>query len=99
MLEGFKSAIREGFCVRDIFRSHVVQVLEILRTVNGEKMEMVVKEMISSSLEEEDEGEGEGEGGIRKVSEMVVNPEAVEYFQRFRDWEGDEEPSKEKSKL
>lgn len=33
---------------------------------------------------------------------MVVNPKAVEYFRRFRDWEGDEEeeePSKEKSKL
>lgn len=37
---------------------------------------------------------------------MVVNPEAVEYFWGFRDWEGDEEeeeeeeePSKEKSKL
>lgn len=34
----------------------------------------------------------------------MVNPEAVEYFWRFRDWEGDEEeeeevPSKEKSKL
>lgn len=37
-----------------------------------------------------------------KVSETVVNLEAVEYFWRFRDWEGDEEeevPSKEKSKL
>lgn len=36
----------------------------IPRTVNGEKMEMVVKEMISSSSsseEEEEEGEGEGE--------------------------------------
>lgn len=37
---------------------------------------------------------------------MVVNPKAVDYFRRFRDWEGDEEeeeeeevPSKEKSKL
>lgn len=62
-----------------------VQVPGILRTVNGKKMEMVVKEMISTSLEEED----------------VVNPEAVDYFRRFRDWEGDEEevPSKEKSKL
>lgn len=36
-----------------------VQVLEITRTVNGEKMEMVVKEMISSSWEEEGEGECE----------------------------------------
>lgn len=38
-----------------------------------------------------------------KVSETVVNPEAMEYFRRFRDWEGDEEEeevlSKEKSKL
>lgn len=39
------------------------------------------------------------------VSETVVNPEAVDYFRKFRDWEGDEEeeeeeePSKEKSKL
>lgn len=60
--------------------------------MNGEKMEMVVKEMISP---EEEEGEGEGER--RKVSETVV-----EYFRRFRYWEGDEEeevPSKEKSKL
>lgn len=75
----------------------MVQVSGIARTVNGKKMEMVVKEMISS----EEEEEGEGEGGRRKVSEMVVNPEAVEYFWRFRDWEGDEEevPSKEKSKL
>lgn len=75
----------------------MVQVLEILRTVNGEKMEMVVKEVISSEEEEEVEG---------KVNETVVNPKAVEYFWRFRDWEGDEEdeeeeevPSKEKSKL
>lgn len=79
----------------------MVQALEISRTVNGEKMEMVVKEMISSSWEEEEEVEGEG--GRRKVSETVVNPKAVEYFRRFRDWEGDEEeeevPSKEKSKL
>lgn len=37
----------------------MVQVREISRTVNGEKMDMVVKEMISS--EEEEEGEGEGE--------------------------------------
>lgn len=37
----------------------MVQVLEITRTVSGEKMEMVVKEMISS--EEEEEGEGEVE--------------------------------------
>lgn len=30
-----------------------------------------------------------------------MSPEAVEYFWRFGDWEGDEEevPSKEKSKL
>lgn len=31
------------------------------------------------------------------MSETVVNPKAVEYFRRFRDWEGDEEeevPSK-----
>lgn len=81
-----------------------VQIREILRTVYGEKMEMVVKEVISYSLEEEDEGEEEGEeeGRRRKMSETVVNPEAVEYFWRFRDWEGDEEeevPSKEKSKL
>lgn len=82
-----------------------VQVLEIPRTVNEEKMEMVVKEMISSEEEEEEEGGGEGggEGRRRKMSETVVNPEAVEYFWRFRDWEGDEEeeevPSKEKSKL
>lgn len=40
------------------------------------------------------------------MSETVVNPEAVEYFWRFGDWEGDEEdeqeeevPSKEKRKL
>lgn len=35
------------------------------------------------------------------MSETVVNPKAVDYFRRFRDWEGDEEevPSKEKSKL
>lgn len=45
-----------GFCLRDMFPEYVVQVLEITRTVNGEKMEMVVKEMISS---EEEEGEGE----------------------------------------
>lgn len=63
---------------------------------------MVVKEVISS----EEEEEGEGEGRRRKVSETVVNPKAVEYFLRFRDWEGDEEdeqeeevPSKEKRKL
>lgn len=47
--------------LRDMFRSHVVQIREILRTVNGKKMETVVKEMISSEEEEEGEGEGEGE--------------------------------------
>lgn len=59
-----------------------------------------MKEMISS--EEEEEDEGEEEGGIRKVSETVVNPKAVDYFRRVRGWEEDEEeevPSKEKSKL
>lgn len=40
-----------------MFRSYVVQVLEITRTVNGEKMEMVVKEVISSEEEEEVEVE------------------------------------------
>lgn len=101
MLEGFKSAIREGLSSK----RHVSGVWGsgsgIPRTVNGKKMEMVVKEVISS---EEEEGEGEEEEGERrKVSETVVNSEAVEYFWRFRDWEGDEEeeevPSKEKSKL
>lgn len=42
-----------------MFPEYGVQVSEILRTVNGKKMEMVVKEMSSSSLEEEGEGEGE----------------------------------------
>lgn len=44
-----------------MFPEYGVQVREILRTVNGKKMEMVVKEMISSEEEEEGEGEGEGE--------------------------------------
>lgn len=99
MLEGFKSAIREGLSSK----RHVSGVWGpgsgIPRTVNGEKIEMVVKEVISS----EEEEEGEGEGGRRKVSETVVNPKAVECFWRFRDWEGDEEEeevlSKERSKL
>lgn len=57
---------------------------------------MVVKEMISTIWKRKRK---------RKGSETVVNPEAVEYFWRFRDWEGEEEeeeeevPSKEKSKL
>lgn len=55
-----QNAIREGFCVRDMFPEYGVQVREFLRTVNGEKMGMVVKEVISSE-EEEEEDEGEGE--------------------------------------
>lgn len=58
-MEGFKSAIREGLSSKRHVLKYGVQVREISRTVNGEKMEMVVKEMISS--EEEEEGEGEGE--------------------------------------
>lgn len=102
-MEGFKSAIREGLSSKRYVLEYGVQVSGIPRTVNGERMEMVVKEMSSSSWEEEEEEEGEEEGGRRKLSETVVNPKAVDYFRRFRDWEGDEEeeevPSKEKSKL
>lgn len=58
-MEGFKSAIGEGLSSKRYVLKYVIQVLEILRTVNGEKMEMVVKEMISYSWEEEGEGEGE----------------------------------------
>lgn len=58
VLEGFKSAIKEGLSSE----RHVLKLCGsgsgIPRTVNGEKMEMVVKEMISSE-EEEEEGEGE----------------------------------------
>lgn len=57
-MEGFKSAIREGLSSKRYVLKYGVQVLEIPRTVNGEKMEMVVKEMISSE-EEEEEDEGE----------------------------------------
>lgn len=58
-MEGFKSAIGEGLSSKRYVLKYGVQVREILRTVNGEKMEMVVKEMSSSSWEEEEEVEGE----------------------------------------
>lgn len=60
-MEGFKSAIKEGLSSKRYVQKSCGSGSGIPRTVNGEKMEMVVKEVISSSLVEEEEDEGEGE--------------------------------------
>lgn len=76
-----KSTIRNALSPRHVPR-FIVPVPDVPVTINGKKVESAVKEVMA--------------GKEVKVSQTVVNPEAIEYFKRFRNWEGEEEVVKAK---
>ena len=69
-----KLAIRQGLSSRHVPK-FVIQVPDIPVTINGKKVEIAVKQMMS--------------GKDVKASATVQNPEAVEYFRRFRELESE----------
>lgn len=69
-----KLAIRQGLSSRHVPK-FVIEVPDIPITINGKKVEPPVKQMIS--------------GKDVKPSATVQNPEALEYFRRFRDTESE----------
>ena len=64
-----KQAIRQGLSSRHVPK-FVLEVPEIPVTINGKKVEIAVKQMLS--------------GKDVTISATVANPEAIEYFKRFR---------------
>ena len=69
-----KLAIRQGLSSRHVPK-FVIQVPDIPVTINGKKVEIAVKQMMS--------------GKDVQASATVQNPEAVEYFRRFRELESE----------
>lgn len=67
-----KDAIKRGLSSRHVPR-FILEVPDIPTTINGKKVETPVKQTIS--------------GKDVKASATVQNPEALEYFKRFRDIE------------
>ena len=67
-----KKAIKEGLSSRHVPK-FVLEVPDIPITINGKKVETPVKQIMS--------------GRDVKASSTVQNPEALEYFKRFRDTE------------
>ena len=67
-----KDAIKQGLSSRHVPR-FVLEVPEIPTTINGKKVETPVKQVIS--------------GRDVKASATVQNPDALQYFKRFRDLE------------
>ncbi|KAJ5583977.1 acetoacetate-CoA ligase [Penicillium hetheringtonii] len=70
-----KTAIRTGLSPRHVPK-FVLHVPDIPMTINGKRVEIAVKELIS--------------GKEVKASATVQNPDALEEFKRFRDVESDE---------
>ncbi|KAJ9610525.1 hypothetical protein H2200_005302 [Cladophialophora chaetospira] len=70
-----KNAIREGLSPRHVPK-FVFQVRDIPYTVNGKKVEIAVKKVIS--------------GADVKVSSTVRNPQSLDEYKRFRDVEREE---------
>lgn len=70
-----KTAIRTGLSPRHVPK-FVLPVPDIPMTINGKRVEIAVKELIS--------------GKEVKASATVQNPDALEEFKRFRDVESDE---------
>ena len=64
-----KTAIREGLSARHVPR-FIFEVSEVPVTINGKKVEVAVKRIIS--------------GGEVKASATVANPGCLEGFKRFR---------------
>ena len=69
-----KDAIKRGLSSRHIPR-FIIEVPDIPTTINGKKVETPVKQVIS--------------GKDIKASATVQNPEALEYFKKFRDLESE----------
>lgn len=67
-----EDAIKRGLSSRHVPR-FILEVPDIPTTINGKKVETPVKQMIS--------------GKDVKASATVQNPEALQYFKRFRDLE------------
>jgi acetoacetyl-CoA synthetase len=67
-----KDAIKQGLSSRHVPR-FILEVPEIPTTINGKKVETPVKQIIS--------------GRDVKASATVQNPDALQYFKRFRDLE------------
>lgn len=72
LIAQLRNAIRKGLSARHV-PAFIVEVPDIPETINGKKVETVVKQMIS--------------GKEVEVSNTVVNPESVEYFRRMRTME------------
>ncbi|ETI26012.1 acetoacetate-CoA ligase [Cladophialophora carrionii CBS 160.54] len=72
LVDRIKSAIREGLSPRHVPK-FVFQVKDIPYTVNGKKVEIAVKKVIS--------------GANVKVSSTVRNPASLQEYERFRDIE------------
>jgi acetoacetyl-CoA synthetase len=67
-----KDAIKRGLSSRHVPR-FIIEVPDIPTTINGKKVETPVKQMIS--------------GKDIQASATVQNPEALQYFKRFRELE------------
>ena len=72
--ERLKKAIKEGLSTRHVPK-FILEVPDIPTTINGKKVETPVKQMVS--------------GKDVKASATVQNPDALEYFRRFRDLESE----------
>jgi acetoacetyl-CoA synthetase len=72
LVDRIKTAIREGLSPRHVPK-FVFQVSDIPYTVNGKKVEIAVKKVIS--------------GAEVKVSSTVRNPASLKEYERFRDVE------------
>lgn len=69
-----QQAIRNGLSSRHVPK-FILEIPEIPTTINGKKVETPVKKMIS--------------GSDVSASATVQNPQALEYFRRFRDLESE----------
>ena len=77
--DDLKAAIRDNLSARHVPR-FIVEVPEIPVTINGKKVEVAVKQIIS--------------GKDVKASATVANPESLQYFVRFRGLESEPKDTK-----
>lgn len=68
-----EAAIRESLSPRHVPK-FIIEIEEIPVTINGKKVEIAVKKIIS--------------GIDVKASSTVVNPECLDLYRRYRDWNG-----------
>lgn len=77
--DALRSAIRAGLSPRHVPR-YIVEVPEIPVTINGKKVEVAVKQVIS--------------GKDVTPSATVANPDSIAYFARFRQIEAEPRAAK-----